>query len=237
MHRPANSLWQRRQNPWPGFDQGDVHVFRLDPIQAIGRQFVGRIVQFGGQFDSGGTGADDGNADLFDLVGLPGMRSQVMVEQLLVEALGLFAGVEEQAMLGRALGAEIVGRAADGNHQRVVSHLPRRNQLQAGFVISGGQLDFLLRAIEPAHAPQLELEVVPFCLGNIIEFVFGRIQGTGRHFVQQRFPDVGQIRVDQHYTGDAAFTQSLTQTGSQLQTAGAAANDDNTMSHGDISQG
>jgi hypothetical protein len=94
-----------------------------------------------------------------------------------------------------------------------------------------------LCAIEPAHAPQLELEVVPFGLGNIVEFIFGGVQRTGCHFVQQRFPDVGQVRVDQHDTGDAAFTQSLTQTGSQLQTAGAAADDDNTMGHGDISQG
>ncbi len=34
MHRPADPLWQGRQYPWPGFDQGDVHVFRLDPVQA-----------------------------------------------------------------------------------------------------------------------------------------------------------------------------------------------------------
>ena len=79
--------------------------------------------------------------------------------------------------------------------------------------------------------------MVPFCLGDIVEFVFGRVQGAGGHFVQQRFPDVGQVRVDQHYTGRTTLAQSLTQTGSQLQTAGAAANDDNTMSHGDISQG
>jgi hypothetical protein len=55
--------------------------------------------------------------------------------------------------------------------------------------------------------------------------------------MQQWFPDVRQVRVDQHYTGRATLAQSLTQTGSQLQTAGAAANDDNTVSHGDISQG
>ncbi|MNL09657.1 hypothetical protein D3C87_1304250 [compost metagenome] len=160
-----------------------------------------------------------------------------MIEQLLVESLGLFAGVEEQAVLRRALSAEIVGGAADGDHQRVVRHFAGWHQLHTSFVIGGGQLDFFLRAIEPAHAPQLELEVVPFCLGNIVEFVFGRVQGTGRHFVQQRFPDVGQVRVDQHHAGCAALAQSLTQTGSQLQTAGAAADNDNTMGHGDNSQG
>ncbi|MNS57363.1 hypothetical protein D3C72_902470 [compost metagenome] len=237
MHRPANALRQRRQHPWTGFDQGDVHVFRFDPVQAIGRQFVGGVVQLGGQFDPGGTGADDRHADLFDCVGLTGVCAQIVIEQLLVEALGLFAGVEEQAVLRCALGAEIVGGAANGDHQRVVGHFAGRHQFQTGLVVGGGQLDFFIRAIEPAHAPQLELEVVPFGLGDIVEFVFGRVQGTGRHFVQQRFPDVGQVRVDQHHAGRAALAQSLTQTGSQLQTAGAAADNDNTMGHGDNSQG
>ncbi|MNI31881.1 hypothetical protein D3C73_857760 [compost metagenome] len=198
---------------------------------------MGGVVQFSCQFDPGSTGADDGHADLLDRVGLPGMGAQVVVEQLLMETLGLFAGVEEQTVLRRALGAEIVGGTADGNHQRVVRYFPRWHKFQPGFVIGRGQLDFLVRAIEPAHAPQLELEVVPFGLGDIVEFVFGRVQGTGRHFVQQRFPDVGQVRVDQHHTGRAALAQSLTQTGSQLQTAGAAADNDNTMGHGDNSQG
>lgn len=78
---------------------------------------MGGVMQLGGQFDPGGTGTDDGDADLLDLVGLPGVRAQVVVEQLLMEALGLFAGIEEQAVLRRAQGTEIVGGAADGNHQ------------------------------------------------------------------------------------------------------------------------
>ncbi|MOA60032.1 hypothetical protein D3C78_1848060 [compost metagenome] len=74
---------------------------------------MGRVVQFGGQFDPRGARADDGHADLLDLVGLPGVGAQVVVEQLLVEAFGLLAGVEEQAVLRRAQGAEVVGGAAD----------------------------------------------------------------------------------------------------------------------------
>jgi hypothetical protein len=67
------------------------------------------------------------------------------------------------------------------------SHFTRRHQLTAFFVEGGGQLDFLLLAVEPAHAPQLELEVVPFGLGNIVEFVFRGVQRAGGHFVQQGF--------------------------------------------------
>ena len=237
VHRPADALRQGRQHPWAGFDQRDVHVFRFDPVQTIRGQFMGGVVQLCRQFDASGASADDGHADLLDHIGLPGVGAQIVIEQLLVEALSLFARIEEQAMLRRALGAEIVGGAAHADHQRVISHFTRRHQLDAVFVIGRGQLDFLLRAIEPAHAPELELEVVPFRLGDIVEFVFGGVQGTGGHFVQQRLPDVGQVRVDQHHAGRAALAQSLTQAGSQLQTAGAAADNDNTMGHRDNSQG
>ncbi|VVO15084.1 hypothetical protein PS706_03783 [Pseudomonas fluorescens] len=198
---------------------------------------MGGVMQFGGQFDPGGTCADDGDADFFHHVGLPGMGAQVVVEQLLVEALGLLAGVEEQAVLRGALGTEVIGGAADRDHQAVIAQHARRHQLTAFFVEGGGQLDLLLFTVEPAHAPQLELEVVPFGLGDIIEFVFRRVQRTGCHFVQQGLPDMGQVGVHQRDAGGAALTQSLTQAGSQLQAAGAAADDNNTMGHGDISQG
>ncbi len=96
----------------PASIQRDVHVFRFDPVQAIRGQFMGGVVQLCRQFDASGTSANDGHADLLDHVGLPGVGAQVVVEQLLVEALGLFARIEEQAVLRRALGAEIVGGAA-----------------------------------------------------------------------------------------------------------------------------
>ncbi|MNE67787.1 hypothetical protein D3C80_1634120 [compost metagenome] len=153
-----------------------MHVFRFDPVQAIGCQFVGGVVQFGGQFDSGGTGADDGHADLFDFVGLSGVGAQVVVEQLLVEALGLLAGVEEQAMFGRTTGAEVIGGAAHGNHQGVVAQRARRHQLLAIFIQGCRNEDLLGGTVQPAHASQLKLEMIPFGLGHVVQFVFGRVQ-------------------------------------------------------------
>ena len=102
MHRPANTVRQGRQYPWARFDQGDMHVFRFDPVQAVGCQFVGGIVQFGCQFDPGCACTDNGHADLFERIALPGVGTQVMIEQLLVKFFGLLAGIEEQAVFGRA---------------------------------------------------------------------------------------------------------------------------------------
>ena len=97
------------------------------------------VVQFGGQFNTGGPGTDDSNADLLNGIGLPGVRAQIVIEQLLMKLLGLFAGVEKQAVLCCALSAEVVGGTANGNHQRVVSQLARRHQFATVFVKGRGQ--------------------------------------------------------------------------------------------------
>ena len=92
------------------------------------------VVQFGGQFNTGCSGTYDRDADLLNGIGLPGVCAQVVVEQLLMKLLCLFAGVEKQAVLCCTLSAEIVGGAAYSNHQRVVTQLAGRHQLLAVFV-------------------------------------------------------------------------------------------------------
>ena len=48
-----------------------MDIFRKDPVQAVRRQFEGRVVQFRRQFNTGGTRADDGHANLLNCIGLP----------------------------------------------------------------------------------------------------------------------------------------------------------------------
>ena len=57
-----------------------------------------------------------------------------MIEQLLMKFLGLLAGIEEQAVFGRAFGAEVIGGTAHRNHQGVVTQLAGRHQFLAVFV-------------------------------------------------------------------------------------------------------
>ena len=79
--------------------------------------------------------------------------------------------------------------------------------------------------------------MVPFGLSDVVEFIFGGVQRPRSDFMQQGFPDVGQVGVDQRNAGFAAFTQSFAQAGRQLQAAGAAADNHNTMGHRYHSQG
>ncbi|MNI59859.1 hypothetical protein D3C73_1150410 [compost metagenome] len=74
-------------------DQGDVHVVWLDAIQTISGQLMSSVVQFGSQFHTGCTRTDNRHADF--LIFTPRVGAQIMVEQLLMEALGLFTGVKE----------------------------------------------------------------------------------------------------------------------------------------------
>ena len=134
MHRPADALRQRGQYPRPGFDHGDVHVFGFDSVQPISRQLVCGIVQLGRQFNAGSARTHDGNADVFNGVGLACVCAQVMVKQLLMEFFGLFARIQKQAMLSGAQGAEIVGGTAHRNHQRVIAQLACGDQFFAVFI-------------------------------------------------------------------------------------------------------
>ncbi|RMN11559.1 putative proteinH dehydrogenase [Pseudomonas syringae pv. coriandricola] len=165
------------------------------------------------------------------------MRTQVVIEQLLVEALGLLAAVEKQAMFRRPFGAEIIGGAAHRDHQRVIPQAARRDQFFAILVQRGRQMDLPTGTVQPGHAPELKLEVVPLGLRHVVQLVLIRVERTGSHFVQQRFPDVSQVGVHQRDAGRTFLAQGFTQTGRQLQTASASANDNNTMRHKDYSEG
>ena len=235
MHRLADTFGQRRQHPWAGFDQADVQVFRADPVEPVGGQHLRGVVQFRSQFDAGGAGADDGDTHCVVVRVVPGMRTQVLAEQLAVEAFGLGAGIEENAVFRSALGAEVVGGAADGDHQGVVGDVALGNQLNAILVHQCGQADPLAGAIQALHAAELEFEVVPFRLGDVVQLVLGGVERAGSDFVQQGFPDVGEVGVDQGDLGLAAFTQGAAETGGELQPAGAAADDHDAMGHVDIS--
>ncbi|MCY1508031.1 hypothetical protein D9M68_423290 [compost metagenome] len=228
VHRAADPLGQRRQHARAGLDQGDAHVLRLDAVQPVGGQFVGGVVQFGGQLHAGRPGADYGHADLLAAL-VPGVGAQVVVEHLAMEAFGLLAGVEEDAVLGGALGAEVVGGAADGDHQAVVLQRTRRHQLDAVLVQRRGQFDAPGGAIQPGEAAELELEVVPFRLGDIVQLILRGVERAGGDFVQQGFPDVREVGVDQGDAGLALSTQGAAETGRELQPAGAAADNYDAM--------
>ncbi len=198
----ANTLRQCRQQAWTGFDNVDVEVFRADPVEAVGAQQLGCVVQLGRQLDAGGAGADDRYVDWFaGGTALAGLGLHVLVQQLAVKALGLGSGIEEQAVFRSAGRIEVIGGAANGDHQIVVVQLARGDQFDTFFVSDGGQLNGAALAVQARHGAQLKGEVIPLALGHVIKLVFGGVQGAGSDLMQQGLPDMGHVGVDQGDSG------------------------------------
>src|SRR5690606_21434030 len=132
-------------------------------------------------------------------------------------------------MFLRPGGTKIVGNAADGDHQSVVTDAPFRNQYVALFVFNGGQYHFFLLAIEVAHSSQLKMKTVAAAVGQIVQFVNAGIQRTGGDFMQQGFPQVSGVGVNQFDLRFTAATQFTAQAGSEFEPACATADNYDAM--------
>ncbi|MBS1217117.1 MAG: hypothetical protein H6R21_250 [Proteobacteria bacterium] len=93
-------------------------------------------------------------------------------------------------MLLGARRAEVVGAAAHGNDQGVVRNLPLTDQQAPLVVMSRRDAYHAAPAVEAGHAAQLETEVVPAGLCEVIEGVQVDIHAAGGNFVQQRLPQM-----------------------------------------------
>ena len=109
-------------------------------------------MQLGSQFGARRAGAHDRDMKL------PGtyrarlrLGANAGIHQAAIEARRLGRGLERHRMLGNAWCTEIVGDAADRDHQRVVADGPRRRDLAPFIIEGGGEMHFLGGAIEPDH--------------------------------------------------------------------------------------
>jgi len=119
--------------------------------------------------------------------------------------------------------AEIVGHAADRNHERVVAHGPRRRDLATLLVERGGKPHFLRGAVKPDHLAEAVAEAVPMRLGEVVDLIDAGIHAAGRYRVQQRLPQMHARAFDQHHARPGAPAEPFAETGRELQSAGAAA--------------
>ena len=116
-------LGQRRQDAVGRLDQDEPHVLvGIDAVEAVRHERARRVVQLGGELDAGGAGADDRDVQLLGAqrLGLR-VRADVRVDEPPVEALGLGRVSSAIACSRDARRAEVVGQAADGDHERVVA--------------------------------------------------------------------------------------------------------------------
>ena len=92
---------------------------------------------------------------------------------------------------------KIVGDTADGQYQVIVVFFALRQNLIALVILEGFQLNHLALAIDTAKRTQLEGETVLMGMGAVADRIHIGIQGARRHFVQQGFPDMRVVAVQQ----------------------------------------
>ena len=159
--------------------------------------------------------------------------AQAGVEQARAEPLRLRGRVEGDRMLGGAGRAEVVGLAAHGQHQRVVGEHAARQHFVAGLLVQQRrEQDRLVRAIETFHAAELEIEVVPARLGEVVELVVVLVHAAGGHLVQQRLPQVRARAVDERDARPPLRAEPVAEAGGELESARAAADDHDAVPRG-----
>ena len=227
----GNARRQCGQDAVPGLDQHDAQVaLRVDPVEPVGDDGAGGVVQFRGELGAGRAGADDCDVELSRTDGrVLGLRAQAGVDQAVVESAGLLRGLERHGVFRRARGSEIIGDAADGDHQRVVSNGRFRADFASLVVLRGGEVDGFRDPVEAGHFPVAVPEMAPVSLRDVIQFVLGATQAACGYGMQQRFPDVGAAAIDQRDPRALTPAEPLAELGRQLQSGGAAADNDNVM--------
>ena len=177
-------------------------------------------------------GADDGDMQLAraDRPILT-VGAQAGVDQPAIEPIGLVRRLERDGELGRARRSEIVGDAADRHHQRVVIERHRRGDLPSLVVHHRAEMKLLGVAVEPDDLAEPVGEMVPVCLGEVVQLVLGPAQATRGQRVQQRLPDMGPVALDERDLRQTFRAKLVAQLGDQLQPGGSAPGDDDMM-HG-----
>jgi len=99
---------------------------------------------------------------------------------------------ERQRMLGRTAHAEEVGHAAQCEHQGIESQLPRRQNLAPIGIVCCADHREPLCAIDAGKFTLLEFKAVALRLHRILKLMRGRIDLSGRGFMQQRLPEVSR---------------------------------------------
>jgi len=225
----GDAFRQPGQDTRGGFDQYDADVaLRVDAVEPVADHFADGTMQCCGQFRAGCAGADDRHVKLARTHrAFLRLRAQAGVDHAPVEALGLRRCLQRHGIFDDAGCAEIVGDAADRDHQRVVTDRGVRRD-QAPFVVeNSGEPDLFPLAVEPDHLAEAIAEPVPMGLGEVVHFVGGGIDGAGRHGVQQRLPDMGAGTIHQGDGRPSAPAQPVAEAGCEFQPSRAAAHHHN----------
>jgi hypothetical protein len=133
-------------------------------------------------------------------------------------------------VFGHAGGAEVIALTAHCNDERVVPERTLRRHLAAGLLVRRGNMHQPPRAVESDHLADPVAKRVPVSLRQVVEFVGAKVHAASGDLVQLGLPDVRSVAVDEGHV-DAA-THLVAETRRELESTGAAAHDDDTVSSG-----
>ena len=202
----------------------------MDAVEAVGDELARRLVQLRGQLHAGSARADDGDLQLRRLQRtMLGVRAYAGVDEPAMKAGGVARGFQSDGVLTHARRAEVVGLAADGDHERVVGEGARRRHLAALVVGEARHVHEALPAIQADHLADAIAEVVPVRLRQIVQLVRAQVHAAGGDLVQQRLPQMGAALVDEGDVRALALAELVAQARGQLQSASAAADDDDAV--------
>ena len=222
-------LRQCRQNPWSGFEQRDPEPALVEVLQSVATQRPRSVVELGGKLDARGAAPDDGDLDcrIHRAARRPKTRrSQAVVQQPLTEPLRILPVVEECAVRTDARNSEVVRHRADRHYQVVVRDSLAGEQLGPVLVVHGRDHNLAGLPVDVLQGAEKEPEAPAMTVRPVPDFVEIGVEGAGRHFVQQRLPDVGAIAVDEENVDAGVAPKPPSELRRELEPAGAASDDD-----------
>ena len=226
MGRSRDTWRQCRQNTFARFYQRYVQGFVGQTFIAVAVQLLDRVVQFSGEFYTRRAAADNRNVH-FAIRAQVGGVFQKQIQHLLVEATRLVRIIEENAVLFDTWRIEIVRGATQRHYQGVIGDFTFRNQQFTFLIAQFCNSDCFRFTININDGTQLELETMITRMGQIAQRIDAFIKRASRHFVQQRFPQVAVVTIDQRNFGFFLTSQLMPQLCCHFQPTSTAADNHN----------
>src|SRR5262249_10851383 len=125
--------------------------------------------------------------------------------------------------------AEVIGDAADCDHERVVAEGTFRRDDAPLFIETGSKVHEPPGTVEAAHPAEAVPETMPLSLRQIVEFVPGHIHAAGGYFVKERLPQMRPRLFNERDVRESPAAQPVADPCDQFESARATTDHDDAM--------
>jgi hypothetical protein len=177
-------------------------------VGGVPRQGLNVMTQFRSELDSGGAAADDHQMQ----VGAGRNRHEDPAAQPVAEEQRLPDVVDEVTVLNDAGCSKIVRAAADRKDQCIVGKRPAGKLFPVRHR-NGAELDSFSAPTQAREFPRPVPEVVPLRMRDETNVLVGVVGSSRCESMQHRFPDMGEVVIDEQNVGQLAARQPPAQVG------------------------